>query len=316
MTPSETNSPFISVIVPFLNEEGTLHELRTRVAAALEATGKTFELLYVDDGSTDGSLQTAYALAKEDTRVRVFSLRHNCGKAAALQIGFEYARGARIFTMDADLQDAPEELPGMLELMEEGWDLVSGWKQKRHDPISKTWPSKLFNWATGKVSGIHLHDFNCGLKLYRREVIEELHIYGEMHRYIPVLAHLRGFRVTEKAVQHYPRKWGKTKYGASRFLKGFLDLLTVVFLQRYTRRPSHIFGGIGSLFGGIGFILGLYLSFDKIVLGNAIGQRPLLQLSVLLILVGVQLVSLGLLGEMIASQQPDERLPLRKPDEL
>ncbi len=314
MKSTELNSPEITVIVPFLNEQGTLQELHDRVESALSTTGKTFEMLLIDDGSSDGSLETALAISKADPRVRVFSLRKNCGKAAALQIGFEQAAGDYIFTMDADLQDAPEELPGLLEKLEEGWDMISGWKIKRNDPLSKTIPSKLFNWATSKIAGIRLHDFNCGLKLYRREVIKEIRIYGEMHRYIPVLANQRGFRVTEKPVQHYARKWGKTKYGASRLLKGLLDFLTVIFLQRYLRRPSHIFGGVGAVIGGIGFFVAVYLTILKIC-GQALGNRPLLLFSVLFILVGVQLISLGLLGEMLAAQQREERFPLRNLDD-
>lgn len=309
----DTKNPDLSVIVPFYNEEGTIIELKEKIVAALNTTNRSFEILFIDDGSTDDSLRLSQELSKEDSRVIVYSLRTNMGKSAALQLGFEKVQGKIVFTMDADLQDDPYELPKLLEKLEDGWDLVSGWKVKRRDPISKTIPSKFFNWVTGKVAGLKLHDFNCGLKIYRKEILDEISIYGEMHRFIPVLAHLRGFRVTELPVQHHPRKWGKTKFGLSRFIHGFLDLITVVFLQRYTKRPLHLFGSVGVIIGALGFAIGIYLTILK-VLGEAIGHRPLLQFSLLLILVGVQLVSLGLLAEMITASRHQEKPPIRKLD--
>lgn len=309
----QQNGVQLSVVIPFYNEEGTIIELKERVAASLKSTNRSFEIIFVDDGSTDNSLKLALELAQEDNDVRVFSFRRNMGKSAALQYGFDRARGKIIFTMDADLQDDPDELPNLLNKLEEGWDLVSGWKTKRKDPISKTIPSKLFNWVTGKVAGIKLHDFNCGLKVYRREVLDEITLYGEMHRFIPVLAHMRGFKVTELPVQHHPRKWGKTKFGFSRFIHGFLDLITVIFLQRFNKRPSHLFGTIGFLFGVTGVLIGLYLTFLKLR-GEAIGHRPLLLFAILLIFVGVQLISLGLLAEMITASKQQEKYPLRNLD--
>jgi glycosyltransferase involved in cell wall biosynthesis len=261
----------------------------------------SYEIIYVDDGSSDQSFERLREVFKGSASVRAIRFRRNFGKAAALMAGFEAARGHTVITMDADLQDDPGEIPRFLARLEEGWDLVSGWKQDRKDPLSKTLPSKLYNGVTSWLSGVKLHDFNCGYKAYRAEVLQDLRIYGELHRYIPVLAHWKGFRVTEMPVRHHPRRHGRSKYGPGRFPKGLMDLLTVMFLTRYTLRPLHLFGAAGLLAGGAGFLIGVYLIALKIM-GEYISQRPLLQLCVLLMILGMNLVSVGLIGDMIASR--------------
>ena len=291
----------VSVVVPLFNEAESLPELHERIVAALEASGKSFEVLYIDDGSRDESFGTIRGLREHDERVRAIRFRRNYGKSAALAVGFEASHGDVVVTMDADLQDDPAEAPGMVDLLSEGFDLVSGWKKTRKDPLSKRIPSKLFNWVTGIVSGLRLHDFNCGLKAYNREVVETIPVYGELHRYLPVLAHWAGFRVTEKQVLHHPRKHGHSKFGLGRFTHGFFDLLTVYFVSNYTRRPLHLFGSFGLLSLGAGFAIALYLSWLWLS-GVGIGTRPLLLFSVLLMVLGIQLVSMGLIAEMIAHQ--------------
>lgn len=291
----------ISVVVPLFNEAESLPELHDRITAALEESGKSFEVLYIDDGSRDASFETIRRLRENDDRVRAVRFRRNYGKSAALAVGFEASRGDTVVTMDADLQDDPAEAPGMVDLLDEGYDLVSGWKKTRKDPLSKRIPSKLFNRVTGIVSGLRLHDFNCGLKAYRREVVETIPVYGELHRYLPVLAHWAGFRVTEMPVLHHPRKHGHSKFGLGRFTHGFFDLLTVYFVSNFTRRPQHLFGSFGLLAFGAGFAIALYLSWLWLS-GVGIGTRPLLLFSVLLMVLGIQLVSMGLIAEMIAHQ--------------
>jgi glycosyltransferase involved in cell wall biosynthesis len=291
----------LTIVLPVFNEEPTILPLVEAIERSLEATGRSYEIVFVDDGSSDGSFDRMREAAKSTSSVRAIRLRRNFGKAAALTAGFGAARGRVVVTMDADLQDDPAELPRLLETLEQGYDLVSGWKVERHDPLSKTVPSKVFNWVTGKLSGLSLHDMNCGFKAYRREVTRELRIYGELHRYIPVLAFWRGFRIGEIGVRHHPRRFGHSKYGASRFLKGFVDLVTVMFLTRYTLRPLHLFGAAGVIIGGAGFLINLYLSLQWLA-GIGIGHRPLLQLGVLLSVVGVQLVFTGLIGEMVADR--------------
>ena len=291
----------VSIVIPLFNEAESLPELYQRIVAALEEAGASFEVLFVDDGSRDGSFETIRRLRENDDRVRAIRFRRNYGKSAALAVGFEAVRGDAVVTMDADLQDDPAEVPGMVDLLGEGYDLVSGWKKDRKDPLSKRLPSKLFNWVTGIVSGLRLHDFNCGLKAYRREVVETIPVYGELHRYLPVLAHWAGFRVTETPVLHHPRKHGSSKFGLGRFTHGFFDLLTVYFVSNYTRRPLHLFGSFGLLSLGTGFGIALYLTWLWLS-GVGIGTRPLLQFSVLLMVLGIQLVSMGLIAEMIAHQ--------------
>lgn len=299
-TPDHSHEqPDLSIVIPLLNEAESLPELYQQVLTALEPTGKSFEILFIDDGSRDGSFEIIRRMREGDKRIRAIQFRRNCGKSAALAVAFEAVRGEVVVTMDSDLQDDPGEVPAMIVHLEEGYDLVSGWKQKRQDPITKTLPSKLFNWVTGRVSGLRLHDFNCGLKVYRREVVETIPVYGDLHRYLPVLAHWSGFRVTERPVQHHPRKYGTSKFGIGRFTHGLFDLLTVYFVSNYTRRPLHLFGSFGLLSFGIGFGFAMYLTWLWLN-GIGIGTRPLLQLSVLLMVLGIQLTSIGLIAEMIA----------------
>ena len=293
----------LSVVVPVYNEEASLPELAERLRAACAQF--SFEVLLIDDGSSDGSWHVIEALCEkfsgEESRFRGVRLSRNYGKSAALAVGFEEARGALVATLDADLQDDPAEIPALVEMLRNGsHDLVSGWKQTRQDPWSKTIPSRFFNAVTRHISGIDIHDFNCGLKVYRREVTDSVHVYGELHRYIPLLAKWEGFdRIAEKPVEHHARKFGETKFGLERFIRGFLDMISVVFLTRFAARPMHFFGGLGTLAFVLGFFISLWLSFEKIVLGYPLGDRPLLLFGVLMILLGAQMFTTGLLGEMI-----------------
>jgi glycosyltransferase involved in cell wall biosynthesis len=291
----------ISLVIPVYNEAGSLEPLMEEIAEALPPTGHPFEVVFVDDGSTDGSFAVMEKLAAANPTVRALKLRRNFGKAAALAHGFTDARGEIIVTLDGDRQDDPAEIPKLLAKLDEGYDLVSGWKQRRQDPPTKTIPSRFFNWTVRKTTGIPLHDFNCGLKAYRREVVQNINVYGELHRYIPVVASDRGFRVGEVKVSHRRRSAGRSKYGARRYLRGYLDLLTVLFLGRYQHRPLHLFGGLGTLVLVIGVLIDIYLTVDKLAFGHAIGQRPFFVLGNLLIVVGVQLLSLGLLSELVTS---------------
>jgi glycosyltransferase involved in cell wall biosynthesis len=300
------SEPEISVVIPFLDEEGSLEALHAKLSSVLGQLGRSYEILFIDDGSEDSGGRIADALADKDPHVGVVHFRRNFGKAAALDAGFRRVRGRVIFTLDADLQDDPEEIPSFLAKLEEGYDVVSGWKKTRHDPIHKTLPSKIFNFTVRIVSGVKLSDFNCGFKLYRAEAVQELELYGELHRYIPVLVHSRGFRVTQIPVRHHPRRSGSSKYGLERMAKGFFDLLTVLLITRFRARPLHLFGGIGLAFAFAGLICLGYLSIGWFF-GKYIGARPLLFLGVLLMMVGVQLVSTGLLGEMIGSTQVRHR---------
>ncbi len=306
-TPSPTETagtpspPGISIVVPLFNEEESLPELAAQVSGVLEGMGLTWEVWFVDDGSTDGSAAVIESLHRRDARFKMIRFRRNYGKSAALAVGFEHASGEYVITMDADLQDDPHEVPHLIAKLQEGFDMVSGWKKKRYDPISKTIPSKFFNFVTSRMSGLKLHDFNCGLKAYRREVVKNVHVYGEMHRYIPVLAKMAGYSVTEIVVTHHPRKFGHTKFGLSRFFKGFLDLLTVVFTSRYTQRPLHVFGTAGSILLALGIFINGWLSVEWLC-GHPVSNRPILLLGILLMLVGVQLISTGLLAEMITKR--------------
>ncbi len=289
----------ISVVVPVLDEEGSVLELASRVAMILEGLGRSFEIVFVDDGSKDGTPDRVRAAREVDPRVKLVRLRRNFGKAAALTAGFDHSSGQIVVTMDGDLQDAPEEIPRMLAALEErNLDLVSGWKKHRRDPASKRWPSRLYNWVTRKLAQVDLHDFNSGFKIYRREVLSEISVYGELHRYIPVLASRRGFQVGEVDVVHHPRRHGVSKYGWDRFYKGLLDLLTVLFITKYTRRPLHLFGAVGLVFLALGFGINLYLAVLWF-LGQYLSNRPLLLLGMLLMLMGIQVLTTGLLGEML-----------------
>jgi glycosyltransferase involved in cell wall biosynthesis len=299
----------ISVVVPLLNEERSLDTLYREICDALQVRGQEFEVVFVDDGSTDGSLGVLTQLHEEASNVVVVHLRRNFGKAAALQAGFLEARGDIVVTIDADLQDDPAEIPQLLAKLDEGFDLVSGWKTRRNDPWTRRLLSRIFNWATAIVSGVQLHDVNCGLKAYKAEVLRGMRLYGELHRFVPVLASYRGFRIAEIPVNHRPRGHGKSRYGLSRYVRGFFDLLSVTFMGRYRHRPLHLFGGLGLLMGSVGFITLTYLTVLWF-LGHGIGHRPLLTLGVLLVVVGIQLVSLGLLSELITSQH-EERMDER-----
>jgi glycosyltransferase involved in cell wall biosynthesis len=293
----------ISVVIPVRDEEQSVASLLDELADALEPLDD-WEAVFVDDGSTDGTFAALTRLPDEHSNVRIVRLRRNFGKAAALQAGFGQAEGDVIVTIDGDGQDDPTEIPRLLAKLDEGFDLVSGWKTRRRDPLSRRLPSKLFNAVTGRVSGLRLHDLNCGLKAYRAEVVRGLRIYGELHRFIPVLAHYRGYRVAELAVNHRPREHGRSRYGMERYVRGFLDLLTVTFMGRYRHRPLHLFGGLGLLLTLVGFLVLVYLTIVKLT-GEGIGQRPLLTLGVLLIVVGIQLLSLGLVSELITSHHEE-----------
>ncbi|TAL69536.1 MAG: glycosyltransferase [Bacteroidetes bacterium] len=294
------DTPFISVVVPLLNEEESLPELALQLENELKrASHNRYEVIFVDDGSTDDSYSVIRSINQRNRRFRAIRFRRNYGKSAALSAGFNASQGMIIVTMDADLQDDPAEIPNLIKKIKEGYDLVSGWKKKRRDPITKTIPSKFFNFITSITSGIRLHDFNCGLKAYKRAVVKNLQVYGEMHRYLPALAHWQGFKVTEIPVTHHARRYGKTKFGFTRFIKGFLDLLTVLFTTRYFKRPLHFFGTIGTIIGLTGFGIDLWLTIEWFMKKTALSNRPLALLGVALIIVGVQLVSMGLLGEMI-----------------
>lgn len=294
----------LSFIIPVFNEEKSLERLYSEILENIE--NKDYEIIFIDDGSSDNSFNIMERLAKRDKRVKIIKFRKNFGKSASLQTGFENAKGDIIFTMDADLQDNPTEIPEFIEKIEEGYDLVTGWKKNRKDPISKTIPSKFFNFITSVSFKLKLHDYNCGFKAYKKEVINEIDIYGEMHRYIPAIVHTKGFKVTEIPVEHRPREFGKSKYGVERYLRGFLDLLTVKLLTSFTHSPLYLFGRIGSTFSIIGFLIGLYLTIMKYAFHQPLYNRPLLFLSILLIMVGLQFFSIGLLGELIVNQSRDK----------
>ncbi len=293
----------LSLVIPVYNEADSLEPLVAEIDESLRAAGLEYEIVFVDDGSSDGSFAVMQQLAAPRGDIRIVKLRRNFGKAAALSHGFAECRGDYVVTMDGDRQDDPAEIPRLIAPLDDGYDLVSGWKQSRQDPLNKTLPSRLFNWSVRRTTGIPLHDFNCGLKSYRREVVDTIYVYGEQHRYIPVVAAQAGFRVTEAKVSHRRRTAGRSKYGWQRYLRGYLDLMTVLFLGRYQHRPQHLFGGIGTLLILIGILVELYLTVDKLVFGHPIGQRPLLLLGALAIIVGVQLLSLGLIGELIANSR-------------
>jgi glycosyltransferase involved in cell wall biosynthesis len=304
--------PQISVVIPLYNEEGSLRELYRELKAALGRMGVRHDYWFIDDGSTDDSFSVLKDIRRTDPRVKIIRFRRNFGKSAALSTGFSHAQGAVVITMDADLQDDPAEIPALVKKLGEGYDLVSGWKKVRKDPLSKTIPSRFFNRVTSALSGIKIHDFNCGLKAYRRDVVKTVRVYGELHRYVPVLAHEAGFRVGEIPVRHRPRRFGKTKFGITRFWKGFLDLLTVLFTTRYFRNPLHLFGfwGLIAMLGGVAIAGWLTVEW---FLGSPLGNRPLFLGGILLIIVGIQMVSIGLLGEMITkTRQESEEYSIRE----
>lgn len=291
----------LSIVVPLLNEEESLYPLTNEIKKTLKTLDLLYEVIFVDDGSTDKSLNVIKDICKNDKRFKYVSFQKNYGKSAALQIGFREAAGDAVITMDADLQDDPAEIPNLLKKLEEGYDIVSGWKKKRYDPFIKKFSSRFFNLVTRIFSGVKIHDFNCGIKAYRKEVVKNLKIYGELHRYIPVLAKWQGYKISEIVVQHHPRKYGTTKFGVSRFFKGFIDLLTVMFTTRYIRRPMHFFGFLGMLSFLIGIVVNGYLAYLWLIQDQYLSNRPMLFLGILLIIVGVQFFSVGLLGEMLVN---------------
>ncbi len=295
----------LSIVIPLLNEKDSLKELHHWIDWVMQSNGFSFEVIFIDDGSTDGSWELISSLSKTHSEVKGIRFLRNFGKSQALHAGFAIAQGDVVITMDADLQDNPEEIPELYKMIvEEGYDLVSGWKKKRYDnALSKNMPSKLFNWAARKTSGVKLHDFNCGLKAYRNNVIKNIEVTGEMHRYIPVLAKNAGFNnITEKVVQHQARKYGTTKFGVNRFMNGFLDLITIWFLSRFGKQPMHLFGAWGALILFVGFVLTLYLGIDKLFLkpdGRLLTERPEFFMALVAMVLGTQLFLAGFLGEII-----------------
>ena len=311
----------ISVVIPLLNEQESLNELHDWIAKVMQSNHFSYEIIFIDDGSTDSSWQTIEQLSKKNANVKGIQFLKNYGKSQALHIGFIKAEGDVIITMDGDLQDNPEEIPELYKMIiEENYDLVSGWKKKRYDSvITKNLPSKLFNWAARKTSGVKLHDFNCGLKALKSQVIKNIDVNGEMHRYIPVLAKNEGFnKIGEKIVQHQARKYGKTKFGMERFINGFLDLMTISFISKFGKRPMHFFGALGVIMFTIGFAFALYLGIDKIFLhplGRLITDRPQFYISLVTMIIGTQFFVAGFLGEIILKSQRDKNRYLVK-DEL
>lgn len=299
----------ISIIVPVYNEEESLDKLHEWIARVMKNEPQSYEILFIDDGSSDTSWEVITQLSAQYPEAKGIRFQSNFGKSAALNTGFRYCQGQVVITMDADLQDSPDEIPALYKMVqEEGYDMVSGWKKKRHDPINKTLPSKLFNKTTAIVTGIPLHDFNCGLKAYAKRVVKSIEVYGEMHRYIPAIAKWAGFKkIGEKVVQHYPRKYGTTKFGMERYLKGYLDLLSITFVGRYGKRPMHFFGFWGTLMFLAGFGIALYLSYAKIFLdAYRMTDRPLFYFGLVAMMIGVQLFLAGFLGEMLSRTSPDK----------
>jgi len=302
-----TRIPHISVVVPLLNEEESLRELFTLIDETMHRVRTSYEIIFVDDGSTDGSFEVLTALHTEHPKtIKAIRFRRNFGKSAALSAGFKEAQGEFIITMDADLQDDPNEIPSLIETLGDSYDLVSGWKKKRHDSIIFTLPSQIANTITSKMTGLRIHDLNCGLKVYRKIVAKELKLYGDLYRYIPILAHQAGFRVGEKIVQHHPRKFGHSKYTIGKFYRGFLDLLTILFTAKYIRRPLHLFGVWGLLSFFIGAVIDGWLSIEWFLGRTSLSNRPLFLVGFLFLIIGVQFISLGLLGEMISRHERDE----------
>jgi len=313
MTPaSEDNAIAFSVVIPLYNEEQSLEELHRRLTDTLATLSDRFEIIFVDDGSIDNSFAVIKKLHQRDSRVKAVRFRRNFGKSTALSAGFKKARGKIIVTLDADLQDLPEEIPSLLNKLEQGYDLVSGWKKKRKDSLIRKIASRLFNRVTSFFTGVKLHDFNCGLKCYRRELVDELVLYGELHRYIPAIANWKGFRVGEVKVGHHPRMHGVSKFGSERYLRGLFDLLTVIMLTKYPEKPLHFFGLLGTVLSLSGLAINLYMAVLRIS-GKWISNRPLLLLGILLLILGVQFIFFGLMGELIVfSSQREKSYTLRE----
>lgn len=307
------NNLDISIVIPLLNEAESLPELHAWIQRVMRDNNFSYEIWFVDDGSSDGSWDIIMDLNQKDSNVHGIRFRRNYGKSAALNVGFAATNGRVVITMDADLQDSPEEIPTLFEMItKDGFDLVSGWKQKRYDPISKTIPTKLFNWATRKMSGIHLNDFNCGLKAYRSDVVKAIEVYGEMHRYIPVIAKWAGFKkIGEKSVQHQERKYGHTKFGLERFINGFLDLLSITFVSKFGKKPMHLFGGVGTLMFVFGFFFTGYIGLEKLIYilnherAPLITDSPYFYFSLVTMIIGVQLFLAGFVAELVSRNSPD-----------
>lgn len=310
----------ISVVIPLYNEVESLSELHEWIVRVMELNQYSYEILFIDDGSNDGSWDIIEKLKNKNSHVRGIKFRRNYGKSAALNTGFHASQGDVVITMDADLQDSPDEIPGLYKrIKEEKLDIISGWKRKRHDPLNKTLPTKLFNWATRKMSGINnLHDFNCGLKAYRKEVVKNIEVYGEMHRYIPVIAKWAGFKlIGEQIVEHRARKYGTTKFGFSRFVNGFLDLLSIFFVGKFQKRPMHFFGTIGVISFLTGFLISLYLIGDKLYriyegkhLSREVTDQPLFYIALVIAIIGIQLFLTGFVAELISRNSSDRNLYL------
>lgn len=305
----------LSFVIPAKNEAESVKILYYEIVNVVEPMEKLFEIVFVDDGSTDQTYSVISKLSQEDARVKAVRLRGNLGKSTALQTGFDLSRGEIIFTLDGDLQDDPHEIPSFLQKLDEGFDLVSGWKKVRHDPsVGKVIPSRIVNFLTRKLTGLPIHDTNCGFKAYRREVIENLNLYGELYRFIPVIAARQKFKIAEVVVNHRARQYGKTKYGWGRGIKGMLDLLTIIFLTGYAKRPGHFFGTLGLASFLVGFVVGLYITYLRVTTGSVQYRYPLLFFGMLMMIIGVQLISTGLLAEMITfySQKRDSLKTIRE----
>ncbi|MBP1928313.1 glycosyltransferase involved in cell wall biosynthesis [Methanolinea mesophila] len=296
-------TPYLSIIIPVFNEQENITPLYDKLKKDLALIDTSYEVLFIDDGSNDSTFKKILDIQQKDNCIKIIKFRRNFGKSAALNIAFRKLQGNIVITMDGDLQDDSAEIGNFLRKIDEGYDLVSGWKFQRNDPFTKVFPSRIFNGLTSWITGVKLHDFNCGFKAYRREVTDAIYLYGEMHRYIPILAAQYGFKIAEIQVHHKPRRFGRSKYGFSRLFKGFLDLITVKYITSYSARPLHAFGVPGFVFLGLGFIIGIYLLALKYLENIVLSERPLLLLSVLLIVLGLQFISIGLLGEMITHRE-------------
>lgn len=303
-------APNLSLVIPAKDEEESIVILYKELINVLKKIRKSYEIIFIDDGSLDGTYQEIKKIIKKDKRVKVISLRGNFGKSIALQVGFNTSRGEIIFTLDADLQDDPREIPKFLRELSKGYDLVSGWKKKRYDPLNKTIPSRILNFVTRIITGVPIHDTNSGFKAYKKKVILSINLYGELYRFIPIFAAKEHFRITEIEVSHRPRRFGKTKFGWGRGIKGLLDLLTVVFLTGYLSRPGHFFGFLGLVSFTLGFFIGVYISYLRITTGSIQYRHPLLFLGILLIIVGIQLITTGLLAELFINQ--NRKIDLKK----
>lgn len=289
----------LSVVIPVLNEEENISDLYSKLKEVLNSLKKSFEIIFIDDGSTDNTPNLIKDLHERDNNVKLIRFRKNFGQSAAIAAGFEYAKGDIIITMDGDLQNDPRDIPSLLAKIEEGYDAVSGWRRNRKDPFTKKIPSKISNWLARYLTKVNIHDFGCTLKAYKKEAIEDIELYGETHRYIPALLFWKGFKLSEVKVRHHQRKYGKSRYGTWRLVKGFLDLLNLTFWTQYSARPLHFFGALGLIQLLVGFLIGVYLTVIRVFLGYPIAERPLLLLSVLLVILGVQLITFGFLGEII-----------------